>query len=170
MSELTDFRQVKDDFFKNDSQSPLDFSQKKTFAGLHYYPENPSLRFDLSLEKTEAAERIIMATSTGDEQEYMHIGQIRFAVQGKEALLQVYISETAGDYFIPFVDATAPAETYGAGRYLEPGDLGGGHLHVDFNLAYNPYCAYNDSWSCPLPPGANRITVRIEAGEKKYHE
>jgi uncharacterized protein len=170
MTELTDFRKVKDDFFKNDLQSPLDFTQKKIFAGLNYYPENPHLRFDLLLEKSETAERVVMATSTGDEQEYMHMGQIRFNVQGQETLLQVYVSETAGDYFIPFVDATAPADTYGAGRYLEPADLGGGQLHVDFNLAYNPYCAYNDGWSCPLPPRANRIPVRIEAGEKKYHE
>ena len=111
-----------------------------------------------------------MATSTGDEQEYVHVGQIRFTVRGQEAVLQVYVSEAGGDYFIPFVDATAPAETYGAGRYLETEDLGGGNLHVDFNLAYNPYCAYNDSWSCPIPPRANRIAVRIEAGEKKFHE
>ena len=88
MSELTDFRKAKDDFFKNESQSPLDFTQKKTFAGLNYYPENPQLRFDLLLEKSGAAEHVVMATSTGDEQEYMHVGQIRFTVEGREAFLQ----------------------------------------------------------------------------------
>lgn len=170
MSELTDFRKAKDEFFKTDRQSPVDFSEQKNFTGLKYYPENPSLRFDLAIEKAKTQERIIMATSTGDEQDYIHIGQIRFTVKGQEASLQVYVSTAGGDYFIPFVDATAPAETYGAGRYLEPHDLGGGKLHVDFNLAYNPYCAYNDRWSCPIPPRANRIAVRIEAGEKKYHE
>ena len=111
-----------------------------------------------------------MATSTGDEQEYLHVGEIHFVVQGQTAVLQVYVSVTGGEYFIPFVDATAPAETYGAGRYLEPDDLGDGRLHVDFNLAYNPYCAYNDRWSCPIPPRENRLAVRIEAGEKKYHD
>ena len=75
-----------------------------------------------------------------------------FSVKGQAAILQVYVSEEGFDYFVPFVDATAPEETYGAGRYLEPGDLGDGKLYVDFNLAYNPYCAYNDNWSCPLPP------------------
>jgi uncharacterized protein len=170
MSELTDFRQAKDDFFKSDHQSPLDFSEQKTFGGLKYYPENPNLRFDLSLERINEPEQISMPTSTGDDQDYMHIGQIRFIVKGQEAVLQVYVSVTGGDYFIPFVDATAPLETYGAGRYLEPHDLGSGKLLADFNLAYNPYCAYNDRWSCPIPPGANRIAVRIEAGEKKYHE
>jgi uncharacterized protein len=91
-------------------------------------------------------------------------------VQGQEAVLQVYLPVEGGNYFIPFVDGTAPAETYGAGRYVEPEDLGDGRLHLDFNLAYNPYCAYNDFWSCPLPPALNRLKVRIEAGEKKFHE
>lgn len=170
MTALSDFRKAKDDFFKTDHQSPLDHAQQKAFAGLNYYPENPDLRFDLSLEKVEKPEQITMATSTGDEQEYYHVGQIRFTVKGQTAMLQVYVSVEGGDYFIPFVDATAPAETYGAGRYLEPEDLGGGRLHVDFNLAYNPYCAYNDRWSCPIPPRANRLAVRIDAGEKKFHE
>ena len=170
MTELSDFHKAKDDFFRNDSQSPLDPVQRRTFNGLNYYPENPDLRLDLPLEQVEKPDQIVMDTSTGDEQEYWHVGQVRFAVHGQEAILQVYVSASGGDYFIPFVDATAPAETYGAGRYLEPADLGGGLLHLDFNRAYNPYCAYNDRWSCPLPPRANRIAVRIEAGEKKYHE
>ena len=170
MSAISDFRKTKDDFFKTDHQSPFTQAQRKKFAGLNYYPENPDLLFELSLEKKEKVEQISMATSTGDQQEYVHVGQIRFSVQGQEALLQVYVSEADGSYFIPFIDATAPAETYGGGRYLEPEDLGDGRLHVDFNLAYNPYCAYNDNWSCPIPPRENRISIRIEAGEKKYHE
>ncbi len=169
MTKLSIFREDKDEFFRTEPQSPLDRDQQKTFTGLKYYPENPGLRFDLSLEKVEKPEHVIMATSTGDEQEYLQVGQIRFMVQGQEAILQVYVPVEGGEYFIPFVDATAPAETYGAGRYLEPEHLGGGNLHVDFNLAYNPYCAYNDRWSCPLPPRANRLVVRIEAGEKKFH-
>lgn len=95
-----------------------------------------------------------MATSTGDEQEYFHVGSVRFQVKNEEAVLQVYVTDSGTDYFLPFVDRTAPVETYGAGRYLEPEDLGGGHLQVDFNRAYNLYCAYNDRWSCPLPPAA----------------
>jgi uncharacterized protein (DUF1684 family) len=170
MSALSDFRRDKDNFLRSDPHSPFDHSQQKTFTGLHYYQENPGLRFDLPLERKEKPEHVFLVTSTGDEQEYLQVGQIKFTVQGEEAILHVYLSVEGGDYFIPFVDATAPAETYGAGRYLEPEDLGGGMLHVDFNLAYNPYCAYNDRWSCPLPPRANRLRVRIEAGEKKFHE
>ncbi len=120
------------------------------------------------LEKLEQPEQIILQTSTGDEQEYWHVGQVRFNVNQDEVVLQIY--ENDYGYFLPFADATAPKETYGAGRYLEPHDLGGGRLLLDFNLAYNPYCAYNERWSCPLPPLANRIKVRIEAGEKNFHD
>jgi uncharacterized protein (DUF1684 family) len=170
MSALSDFRQAKDAFFKSDDQSPLSREQKKDFGGLHYYPENEDFEFELPLEKAAAVQRVVMATSTGEQQEYWLVGVIRFTVQGQAAVLQVYRSVHGGDPFIPFVDATAPGETYGAGRYLEPELLPGGRLRVDFNMAYNPYCAYNDAWSCPLAPVENRLSVRIEAGEKKYHD
>ena len=71
-------------------------------------------------------------------------------------------------FFIPFVDAQAGVLTYGAGRYLDPNLLSSGKLLVDFNHAYNPYCAYNDLYSCPLPPFENRLKVAIKAGEKNY--
>jgi len=170
MSELSDFRKAKDAFFKSDPQSPLEAEQRRNFKGLEYFPENKALRFDLVLERAAHPERVVMPTSTGDEQDYFHVGQVRFSVKGEQAALQVYVSAGGEDYFVPFVDRTAPAETYGAGRYLEPEDLGGGVLRMDFNRAYNPYCAYNDRWSCPLPPMANRLSVRIEAGEKKFHD
>jgi uncharacterized protein (DUF1684 family) len=170
MTDISELRIAKDYFFKTDSQSPLNHSEQKTFRGLKYYPENPELRFTLPLETLKDPEHMVLTTSTGDEQEYFHVGQIRFRIHDQEAALQVYISASGGDYFIPFVDATAPGETYGGGRYLEPEEIGKGLLLVDFNLAYNPYCAYNDRWSCPIPPRANRISVRVEAGEMKFHE
>jgi uncharacterized protein len=171
MSELDEFRQMKDDLFRNNLQSPLTEEQRKDFKGLMYFPENDALRFEVALERYEKAERIEMQTSTGDVQEYFKVGQIHFPVGGAEATLQVYeAADGRGEYFIPFVDATAHEESYGAGRYLEPEELGDGQLAVDFNLAYNPYCAYNDRWSCPFPPPENRLKVRIEAGEKNYHD
>jgi uncharacterized protein len=170
MSELADFRKMKDTFFKENYQSPLDQVERASFTGLKYYPENPELCFDLALEKFPKPEKVIMPTSTGDQQDYWHIGRISFPVKDQIAVLHVYLAVDGGEYFLPFVDATAPLETYGGGRYLEPDDLGDGQLHVDFNLAYNPYCAYNDRWSCPVPPPENRLAVRIEAGEKLFHE
>ena len=170
MTELEDFRKAKDVFFREDVQSPLGKEQKQNFEGLIYFPENPTLRYRVPLETNPDTKIIFMTTSTLDEQEYLHVGQIRFNVGDQPAILQVYISVNGGDYFIPFLDATAPSETYGGGRYLEPKDLGQGLLELDFNFAYNPYCAYNDQWSCPIPPPANKLDIRIEAGEKKFHE
>src|SRR5687767_10991229 len=168
MSALERFRRDKDDFFKNDTQSPLNGEQKRGFSGLKYYPENPSLRLELKLEKASTPRPVILQTSTGEVREYMHVGEVRFSVDGQEATLQVYDDDHG--YFLPFVDATAPQETYCAGRYLEPTSLDGDMLGVDFNLAYSPYCAYNERWSCPLPPNENRLKVRIDAGEKKFHD
>ena len=170
MSELTEFRQAKDEFFKKGFQSPLTDEQKKDFHGLNYFPENAALRLRLPLERYPQPAHVKMQTSKGDVQEYLRVGQIKFQVNGQDAALQIYESvDRPGMYFLPFVDATAPHESYGAGRYLEP-EEDGDHLSVDFNLAYNPYCAYNDRWSCPFPPAENRLAVRIEAGEKNFHE
>jgi uncharacterized protein (DUF1684 family) len=168
MEELEHFRADKDDFFRTSDQSPLTPEQQRGFTGLSYYPENQSLRLELALERSAKPELVVLATSTGDEREYTQVGQVRFDVAGQEAVLQVY--EDDYGFFLPFSDATAPEETYGAGRYLEPHELRAGVLYVDFNLAYNPYCAYNERWSCPLPPIANRLKVRVEAGEKKFHD
>ncbi len=170
MSELEEFRKMKDDFFKNDAQSPLTREQKKQFTGLNYFPENEALRFVLELEPCPEPEHITMQTSKGDARAYLKVGQFRFPVDGQEVILQVYeAEEDPGEYFVPFVDATAPQETYGAGRYLEPEPVGTNKFLVDFNMAYNPYCAYDfEKWSCPYPPAENRLKVRIEAGEKNF--
>lgn len=168
MNELERFRAEKDEFFRSGNQSPLTAEQQGGFKGLTYYPENLSLRLELVLERFDTPVQIVLATSTGDEREYTQIGQIRFELADQDAVLQVY--EDDYGFFLPFSDATAPVETYGSGRYLEPHELRSDVLYVDFNLAYNPYCAYNERWSCPLPPVANRLNIRIDAGEKKFHD
>jgi len=170
MSDLCKFRKRKDKFFKSNPQSPLTDEQRINFSGLNYFPENPALRFELNIERYDKPGLTAMQTNRGTVQEYYQIGQIHFSVDGDTATLQVYEPvDDPGNYFMPFVDATAPWETYGAGRYLEPELIGKDKLLVDFNVAYNPYCAYNNEWSCPFPPLVNRLKVRIEAGEKKFH-
>lgn len=164
MSELINFRIEKDDFFANSPQSPLTSTQKTTFQGLHYFPENPDLRLKVTVHPFQKQEKILMQTSTGDIQSYTRYGKFKFSVGGTEAELTIY--KDPNGFFLPFVDTLAGAETYGAGRYLEPELLGQGQLLVDFNLAYNPYCAYNNNWSCPITPSENRLTVPIRAGEK----
>lgn len=168
MTELEEFRASKDDFFARHPQSPLMPNQKRNFRGLSYFPENESLRLEVELDPFPETERIEMQTTTGDVQVYYRIGRIRFPVEDQEAELTIYQSEHG--YFLPFVDSLAGKETYPAGRYLEPEPLPGGRFLVDFNLAYNPYCAYNDAWSCPLTPFENRLKVPIRAGEKLFHE
>jgi hypothetical protein len=168
MCELDEFRAAKDRFFAGDPHSPLLPDQKRTFRGLAYFPENPALRFEATIEEFPDKDEVVMQTSTGDEQTYVRYGRFRFEVDAQEAELTIYASPHG--FFLPFVDALAGKETYGAGRYLDPEVLPGGRFLIDFNLAYNPYCAYNDRWSCPLTPFENRLSVRIEAGERLFHE
>ncbi len=164
MSALDEFRKAKDAFFASDPQSPLTAEQKRKFTGLSYFPENPDLRFELMIEEFPEKEVIEMQTSTGDIQRHTRFGRIRFLVDGQPVELTVY--KVAHGFFLPFADALAGVETYGAGRYLEPQPLSGARILVDFNYAYNPYCAYNDRFSCPLTPWENRLKVAIRAGEK----
>lgn len=168
MTALEDFRREKDEFFSHDSQSPLTQNQWKSFDGLNYFPENPDLRLELTLEEFPVKEEGAIQTSTGDVQYFQRVGRVQFAVNGELAALTVFSNEHG--YFLPFVDSLAGKETYPAGRYIEPKELGGGRLLIDFNYAYNPYCAYNPRWSCPLTPFENRLKVAITAGEKLFHE
>lgn len=167
MSGLAEFRKEKDDFFANHAQSPLTREQRKAFQGLHYFPENEALRFEVQAQEFPEKERLEMQTTTGDVQVYLRYGRFTFQVDGQAVELTIYQSEHG--FFLPFVDALAGRETYPAGRYLEPEPLPGGRFFVDFNLAYNPYCAYNEMWSCPITPFENRLKVPIRAGEKSFH-
>jgi uncharacterized protein (DUF1684 family) len=167
---LAAYRAAKDRSLKSDSQSPLTAEQKASFAGLRYFPENPALRFELPLTSDPEMPAAEMITNTGMERAFRRIGRFEFNVDGIPQRLYLYRDEEAGYLFMPFTDGTTGIETYGAGRYLEVEDLGNGMFVVDFNMAYNPYCAYNEYWSCPIPPQENHLTVRIEAGEKAFHQ
>jgi uncharacterized protein len=177
MTNLSTSRADKDDFFGTHPQSPLTPEQKKDFQGLDYFPENPSLRFEADIEQFPQKERVEFQTSTGDTQHYIRYGKFRFEVDGQPAELTLYSSDHG--FFLPFVDSLANKETYGAGRYLDPDPLPNGKVLIDFNLAYNPYCAYNEPywinpnavqrWSCPITPPENRLKIAIRAGEKLYY-
>jgi len=167
MNILEEFRTEKDRFFASDPQSPLQSDQKRGFQGLKYFPENPALRFEGVVQKLSNQESIQIQTSTGDVQEYTRYGKFHFVVDEKEAELTIFADSES--YFLPFVDVLAGTQTYGAGRYIEPIPLGDDMFLIDFNYAYNPYCAYNEYWSCPLTPVENRLRVAIEAGEKIFH-
>lgn len=166
MSELTDFRREKDEFFGRHPQSPLTPEQKRGFIGLQYFPENEALRLEVQAEPLVDQQPMQMQTSTGGVQTYIRHARFKFQVAGQEAELTIYQNENG--YFLPFVDSLARKDTYPAGRYLEPEALAENRFLVDFNLAYNPNCAYNEMWSCPITPAENRLKVPIRAGEKLF--
>ncbi|MDK1028856.1 MAG: DUF1684 domain-containing protein [Anaerolineae bacterium] len=166
MSQLDEFRADKDDFFANHPQSPLKPEQKQGFKGMDYFEDNPELKLEIELEKFPDQEQVVIQTSTGQTQTYTRYGKFKFTVEGEAVELTLYSNENG--FFLPFADSLAGEETYPAGRYLEPDPLAADSFLVDFNLAYNPYCAYNEMWSCPLTPSENRLKVPIRAGEKIY--
>ncbi len=171
MSELEEFRRDKDAFFRDDPRSPLTPEQQATFSGLAYFPDDRSLAIQATLETdgVDLDETITMQTTTGDEQRYRRTGVVRFEVEGRAAQVTLFTSPDMHEWFLPFRDATSGKETYGAGRYLEVDPSGpDGRVVVDFNVAYNPYCAYNPEWSCPIPPGENWLAVPIRAGERSF--
>ena len=168
MSQLQEFRAEKDDFFASHPQSPLTSEQKRNFHGLDYFNENSDLQLEVQVEKFPEQKQVVIQTSTGQTQTYTRYGKFKFAVDGQDAELTLYSSENG--FFLPFADSLAGVETYPAGRYLEPDPLAGDRFLVDFNLAYNPYCAYNEMWSCPLTPPENRLKVPIRAGEKMFQK
>jgi uncharacterized protein len=107
-------------------------------------------------------------TTDGKAKPFSRVGRIRFDVDGVPAELTVFKDSDRGSLFIPFRDASAGRDTYEVGRYLEPQARPDGTLDVDFNYAYNPFCAYGEGWSCPIPPEENQLAVTIAAGEKAF--
>ncbi len=168
MSELTDFRSTKDHFVQHDPQSPLTTAQKASFSGLRYFGDEPSLRLTLDVQTYPEEETIEMQTTTGGAASFVRWAKVTFLVDGAPAELTVYKDTSQGSLFLPFADATSGDETYGAGRYVEPEAQPDGTLLIDFNYAYNPYCAYNEACTCPITPAENRLRVPIRAGEKNF--
>ncbi|MCI0634747.1 MAG: DUF1684 domain-containing protein [Actinobacteria bacterium] len=170
-TELDGFRAQKDAFFRDDHHSPLTPRQQASFRGLDYFPTDLSLVLDTTLETDgiDMGERIVMPTTTGGEQEFRRAGVIRFDVESEPAQLTLFASVDSEELFLPFRDATNGRETYGGGRYLDIEPPGRDRrLIVDLNYAYNPNCAYNPEWSCPIPPAENWLAVPIRAGERSF--
>lgn len=162
---IIELRAKKDEFFKKHPQSPLSTTQQETFSGLTYYIPMPKLNLVVDVIPFEKPENMQIQTTTGDTRWYLRWGEFTFKVGGEEARLTIF-KMPPDNYFLPFVDALAGEETYPAGRYLEPVQLEDNKFRIDFNQAYNPYCAYGDQWSCPITPAENRLSVAIRAGEK----
>lgn len=147
--------------------------------GLQYYAPNPHYRITGTFERMEGAQPFEMPAITGKPEEYVAYGTFTFTHDGSAYELIIYRklahirSPLSRDVlFLPFRDATNGETTYGGGRYLDlrMAQIENDRLTVDFNLAYNPYCVYNDGYSCPVPPSGNTLDFAVEAGEQMFAE
>jgi uncharacterized protein (DUF1684 family) len=173
---LAAFRRDKDVLFATHPQSPIPSGERAHFTGLRYFPHRPDLRSEVELEPDPDGQELLLPASSDEPFRFRLIGRVRPVLVGQRVSLGVYwLTSYGGGLFLPFRDATAGRETYGAGRYLldtvkgaDLGANGGGRLVVDFNYAYNPSCSYDPAWSCPLAPPENRLEIAIEAGERLW--
>jgi len=162
-------RTEKDLWFSSDFDSPF-LITNTPFHRLHYFKPNNYYIINAIVNKSSTADSIELVTSSG-EFEWHHIyGEAIFEMFSKENKLQLLFKPGDKELFIPFMDATSGKTSYGAGRYLEAKIPFDNELVLDFNRAYNPYCAYVEGYSCPFPPKKNILEISIEAGEKSFHD
>ncbi|GIW07648.1 MAG: hypothetical protein KatS3mg060_2453 [Dehalococcoidia bacterium] len=166
------FRAGRDRLFAGHPQSPL--SARADFRGLRWYPYDPAFRVVAPVEPAPPGWREVPAGEDGVVR-LERFGRVRFVIAGQPVSLDLYwIAGYGGGVFLPFRDATNGTETYGGGRYLldtiKHADLGseGEALVLDFNYAYNPSCAYDDRWVCPLAPPENMLAIPVRAGERAF--
>jgi uncharacterized protein len=166
------WREGRDELFRDHAQSPLPAEARRTFSGLDYFPYDASARV-VATPSEAPPRRYEIVTSTGGTYSFARFATVSFSLFNTTCRLELYwLGGYGGGLFLPFRDTTSGAETYGAGRYLldtvKGADLGmeRDRLILDFNFAYNPSCAYDSRWACPLAPPSNRLPVPVEAGEK----
>ena len=159
-------RAQKDSLMRYSAESPFR-KGNIPFEGLAYFPVEARWKVRAFLRKAEFRPAMVLATSTGEPRSVLQEGRLEFEAEGKKLMLQAYgLEGDEGRLFIPFKDLTTGKETYGAGRYLEAEKESGDSVWLDFNLCFQPYCAYNDAYSCPLVPAENTLPVAVRAGEK----
>lgn len=170
-------RKQKDMLFKTDAKSPLLPEDKASFTGLHYYPVDISFRFEGPIIKYDSVMIDTIRATGGDLRPALKYGYFDFVYQQQRYRLQIYKMlreepELQHLLFLGFTDETNGKETYGGGRYIDLAENEENYYVVDFNLAYNPYCAYNPAYTCAIPPPENHLPFPVTAGEKlfKKHE
>lgn len=177
IDEINHHRNDKDISFTKVDESPMTELQLKSFVGLKYYNPNKKFKVKALFTKDSIQTEFKMKTSTDRLPIYRNYGKLHFKIDGNEYSLTAYQNvkystvEGYEDYlFIPFRDLSCGEESYGAGRFLDFRIPKGDSIFIDFNLAYNPLCAYNHKYSCPIPPAENTLFVEILAGEKIYEK
>ena len=174
----TEYQQKLNAVFKDASKSPLKNKDLKSFKGLDFFPVDSSYIITASIKKTPDTPFLGMATNTEEKSYYRKFGILTFTLKDKEMQLTLYesLEESKNpvfeDYlFLPFTDETSGSDSYGGGRYMDVFKSKintNGTLELNFNNTYNPYCAYNDDYSCPLTPRDNHLSMEILAGVKDF--
>ena len=177
LSKVVQFQSKMNREFADAKTSPLAPEDRATFKSLVFYPANKTFFVRATLVKTENERPFEMKTSTDRKPMYVKYGELSFVLKGESFKLNVYRNielskkEEYKDYlFLPFSDATSGKESYIGGRYIDLRVPKGKSIAIDFNKAYNPYCAYNSQYSCPIVPLENDLDIAIEAGVKKFHD
>jgi len=160
-------------FYLDSTTTPLAKKEKIDFAGIHHFPINLKYRVTAQLEKFQTSDTIVFQTSSGKKKRYFKYAKANFKIDGKMHSLILYKMadpkkpEWANLIFLPFTDLTSNNESYGGGRYMDLEVTDGNTIILDFNLCYQPYCAYShNGWSCPIPPKENFVNAKIKAGVK----
>jgi uncharacterized protein (DUF1684 family) len=168
VKKLEAYRADKDQMMRDDPSSPIPRNLKTLLLPLRYFPPDPSFSTAASLRLADQRPVFEMPTSTGAIRRMQRVGVLDFTLKGQPMSLGAFVEEgqSIDELFVPFADETTGKDTYEAGRYLQLVPTSTNLYEVDFNKAFNPYCAYNKSYECPFPPPSNRLKMAITAGEK----
>ena len=171
LKELADRRAATERFMREGENSPIPRDKLDVLLPLRYFDADMAYSTAAQLDLSEPGQRPVaeMPTSTGSVARYERVGFLRFTLKGQQYSLGAFVPEGTqriSELFVPFADLTSGKETYAAGRYLNLVPTSTGLYQIDFNYAYNPYCAYNKEYDCPYPPPGNRLKIPIPACEK----
>lgn len=176
-SEVIKHWEAKDQLFRDKETSPIfNKKERKNFTGIKFYPPDSNMVVTAQYKPVAKEDTLEFVTSSGSVKLYAQVATLEFTINGTPFSLPAYQGielrkkEGYEKYlFVPFTDNTSGKETYGGGRYLDLEIPDGDTLAIDFNYAYNPYCAYTNGYSCPIPKPESRLPISILAGEKAYH-
>ncbi|WP_019946118.1 DUF1684 domain-containing protein [Hymenobacter aerophilus] len=165
-------REAKNNSFRRAGSSPLSDELRQSFDSLKFYPPNRDYRLEAQLEQFPQRDTVEMPLTDGQADKYLRWGRAKFIFDKQEYQLTLFLKADGKDttLFVPFTDRTNGFGSYGGGRYLDAPLPAASDTEVllDFNQAYNPFCAYSDAYACPVPPPDNRLKLQIEAGEMAY--
>ncbi len=162
---IQNIRKDKDAYLKTEKESPIE--NKTDFKGLKYFEVNSDFKVSAKLDILTTGQKINITMTGGETEEYEAFANAAFELEGQKCALKIFKAED-GSLFLPFKDLTTNKETYGSGRYLDLDMrmIKDGRIEIDFNRCYHPYCAYNHTFTCPVPPAENLVNVAVKAGER----